>query len=273
MTVLDRMLSLAPDELRAVEDHLRQRYASIFTDTAIRDHLADYVGPTFARNVLSALQSAVPAGASVLDIGCGFGSFVLVAREAGYDARGVELEPFEVAFAQRRLAVLRPADDPQAVYAQKDARELSDTGARFGAVTMWNVLEHIDRADDVIATAATLLAKGGFLFVVCPNYAAFRQEAHYHVPWPPLLPRGLASRYLRWLGRDPSFFETSIFYRTNWGVLRALAKAGLEPYDFYGTVSMVPGRRTAGRMLRNPRHVIDYFNPFRSSVVLAARKP
>lgn len=273
MSVLDRMLSLEPAEIAAVEGHLRQRYASIFTEGAINDHLADYVGPTFAGNVIGALKSAVQAGASVLDIGCGFGSFVLVAREEGFDARGVELEPFEVAFARRRLAVLRPQDDPERVYTQGDARELADTGARFGAITMWNVLEHIDRADDVIATAARLLSSGGFLFVICPNYAAFRQEAHYHVPWPPLLPRAIASRYLRWLGRDPAFFESSIFYRTNWGVLRSLARAGLEPYDFYGTVSMVLGRKTAGRMIRSPRHVLAYFNPFRSSVVVAARKP
>jgi hypothetical protein len=66
------------------------------------------------------------------------------------------------------------------------------------------------------------------LFVVCPNYAALRKEAHYHVPWLPFFPRHLASGYLRALGRNPGFFEEHIYYCANWGVLRALRDLGMR---------------------------------------------
>ena len=44
-------------------------------------------------------------------------------------------------------------------------------------------------------------------------------------------PRGLASRYLTAIGRDPAFFESSIFPCTNRGVIRQLRAVGLEPTD------------------------------------------
>ena len=76
------------------------------------------------------------------------------------------------------------------------------------------------------AEAIRVLKPGGLLYVVCPNYAALRREAHYHVLWLPLMPRRIASRYLRWRGRNPAFFEQHIYYRTNTGVTAFLRRHG-----------------------------------------------
>ena len=40
--------------------------------------------------ILSFLRPHVRPGARVLDVGCGFGSFLLRAREAGYAVAGIE---------------------------------------------------------------------------------------------------------------------------------------------------------------------------------------
>lgn len=264
---------LSPDIEAELSRHLRESYRDIFTDEAISSHIRDYVGMAFADSIVGVVADSLRESDRILDIGSGFGSFVLAARNRGLNAMGVEISDYEVAFARRRLSVLRPADDPEAVYMLNDAREICAEHHSFGAVTLWNVLEHIDDTDRVIQTASELLKPGGAVFVICPNYAAFRQEAHYHVPWLPLLPRTLASRYLKLMKRDPGFFETSIFYRTNWGVMRSLLAAGFELYDFSATQSMAPGRKTLRRMIRHPLHVLAYFNPFKESVVLAARKP
>ncbi len=264
---------LSPDIEAELRRHLRDSYRDIFTDEAISAHIRDYVGMTFADSIVGVVADSLRGSVRILDIGSGFGSFVLACRNRGLNAMGVEISDYEVAFARRRLSVLRPDDDAESVYVLNDARELRGERNSFGAVTLWNVLEHIDNADRVIRTASELLEPGGALFVICPNYAAFRQEAHYHVPWLPMLPRTLASRYLKLMKRDPGFFETSIFYRTNWGVMRSLSAAGLELYDFSATQSMAPGRKTLRRMIRHPQHVLAYYNPFKESVVLAARKP
>lgn len=263
---------LSPEIEAELGRHLRDSYRSVFTDEAISSHIRDYVGMTFADSVVGMVADSLRDSDRILDIGSGFGSFVLACRNRGLNAMGVEISEYEIAFARRRLSVLRPDDDAESVYLLNDARQLRGERNSFGAITLWNVLEHIDDADRVIRTAADLLMPGGALFVICPNYAAFRQEAHYHVPWLPLLPRTLASLYLKSIGRDPGFFETSIFYRTNWGVMRSLSAAGFELYDFSATLSMMPGRKTLRRMVRHPQHVLAYYNPFKESVVLAARK-
>lgn len=261
-----------PAEEVALLDYLRSLYAGVFSEESIRAHMTDYVGLTFVDQVAPTVARAVPAGGRVLDIGSGFGSFVLAARALGLDACGIEIAPFEVAFARLRLARARPQDDAEAVYRCGDALELAAEAGAFDAVTLWNVLEHIGDGDALLARVARLLKTGGAIFIICPNYAAIRPEAHYQVPWYPFFPRRLASAYLRWNGYDPRYFETSIFYRTNWGVMRALRRAGFELYDFSASFSMALTLRHGLTVLRHPVGYLRYYNPMKESVVLAARK-
>jgi SAM-dependent methyltransferase len=261
-----------PAEDAALMAYLRSLYSGVFPEASIQAHITDYVGLTFADQVAPTVARAVPANGRVLDIGCGFGSFVLAARMLGLDAYGVEIAPFEVEFARQRLSRARPQDDAELVYRQGNALALVAEEGALDAITLWNVLEHIGDGDALLALAARLLKPGGAIFIICPNYAAFRDEAHYQLPWYPLLPRSLASAYLRRRGRDPSYFETSIFYRTNWGVMRALRRAGFELYDFSAAFSMAVTPRRALTMLRYPKGYLSYYNPMKESVVLAARK-
>ena len=152
---------------------------------------------------------------------------------------------------------------------QDDVSRLGGAEASLDAVTLWNVIEHVADGYSLLRACARLLKPGGIAYVICPNYAAWRQEAHYHVPWPPLLPRPLASRYLRTLGKDPTYFEQEIFYRTNWQVLRWLARLGLEAYDL---TAMSPMTITTRRLWCDRKTLLDFYNPFRESVVLSARK-
>jgi hypothetical protein len=73
-----------------------------------------------------------------------------------------------------------------------------------------------------------VLRRGGSLFVEAPNYAAFRREAHYHVPWAPALRGRLASRWLRLLGRDPRFFEEAVRPCTWRDAVHELRSVGFE---------------------------------------------
>jgi 2-polyprenyl-3-methyl-5-hydroxy-6-metoxy-1,4-benzoquinol methylase len=261
---------LTEQEHRCVLAHLRQRYANVFTDDAIESHIRDYVGYTFADAMVPIVSLRTPASGKILDIGSGFGSFVLRARQKRFDAVGIELAPFEVKVARQRLRRIRPDDDPESVYRIGDIRTLGVAAESVDTVTLWNVLEHVDDASAVLRSTWHMLRPDGWVYVICPNYAAFRQEAHYHVPWYPLFPRWLASRYLRQIGRDPTYFENEIFYRTNWGVLRSLKRIGFELHDFSGAS---PLRLCLTGLRRQPKHFLDYYNPFRESVVLSARKP
>jgi MPBQ/MSBQ methyltransferase len=217
-------------ELEALE-HLRSQYSGVFTHEAIEQHLREHVGMDAANDLLDLVRSRRPDARRVLDVGCGYGSFVLAACCAGLEAFGLEPAEFELQWARRRLADIRPEADPAAVYLRADAASVPFRTESFDAVCFWNVIEHLPNAGLALAEAARVLRPGGSLFLIAPNYAAFRREAHYHVPWLPLLPRRAAVAYLRALGRNPSFYEEDVYPATMLGTVRTLGRLGLELRD------------------------------------------
>lgn len=262
-------------EVDEVVAYLHGLYSGAFTEESIRNHFDNYVGFAYASYTTAVVRAHLPAGAKLLDIGCGFGSTVIAARNAGIDAAGVEIAPFEVDFARRRLARMRPQDDPQAVFRLGDATRLDQPDGSLDAVAFWNVLEHIEDCEAMLRAAWRMLKPGGRAYIECPNYAARRLEAHYHVPWDPELrhDRAKAADYLRSQGRDPTYFLTSIFCRTNEEVLGVLKRIGFEPLDHSDEASMAISARNIVAMLRNPRRFLRFHNPGRQSITLVARKP
>lgn len=214
-----------------LRQHLRAQYEGVLDDRGIERHIHDYVGLDTASGLVDMVRRQTGLAGRWLDVGSGYGSFVLAARARGIDARGIELEPFEVSFARARLKDFRPSEAGTDIYAQGSALALPWLPSEFDVVTLWNVLEHVPDADAALTEAIRVLKPGGVLYIVCPNYAAIRREAHYHVLWPSLLPRRAASMYLRWRGRNPSFFERHIFYRTNTAVTRFLRRHGMTLFD------------------------------------------
>ena len=274
-------------ERRRVLDHLRAEYSGVFSEPVIQAHIEEYVELRPAFELVSVVLQRTGTVGDALDVGCGYGSFVFAAREQGINAVGIDLARFELDFARRRLAAARPVDDPGAVYLRGDALALPFSEASFDVVTLWNVLEHVPDCELALREAARVMRPGGWLFAVAPNYAAFRQEAHYHVPWLPLLPRRIASRYLRALGRDPSFFQQNVHYSTNRGVRRTVRRLGLQLVD--GRIEKLRSpevianprvRRAIGaldrvavtRMLPPVIHA-QAGNPVRTVIAIEARKP
>jgi len=255
-------------EREEVAQYLEREYAGVFGPAEIAFHLSAHVGDGFADYACQVIAAATPAWGRVLDVGAGFGSFVVLARNRGFDAVGTEVAAYETAFARRRLERLRPADLPEQVFLEGGIFNPKLDERRFDAITFWNVLEHIEDIRPIIARAVELLTPGGAIYALCPNYAAFRNEAHYQVPWRPFLSRAAALQRLRDHGKDPRFFETSIFQRTSWEVMREMARNGLRLYDRMNTIPM-----RAGTLITAPGRFFDFYNPMRPSVELSARKP
>ena len=215
------------DEEISLRDYIEKQYTGVFSAAAMDAHIRDYVGFTFSDSIAPLVARQIPGG-RVLDIGAGFGAFVISARRLGLEAVGVEIAPFEVEYAKIRLEKEMPGLDPACVYYLGDGHTVPFDNTSFEAVTLWNVLEHVPDSERLLKEAARVLKPNGIVFIICPNYAAFRQEAHYLLPWWPLLPRKIASIYLRARGRNPRFFETNIFYRTNREVQHVLKRLGMQ---------------------------------------------
>lgn len=235
-----------------VLDYLSKQYERVFPPGHLEVHVENHLGMNVAEELVDVVLAEAAVGAQILDVGCGFGSFVLAARDRGLAAIGLDVASFELEVARSRLAMLRPEDDSQSVFVEGDGLSLPFPDDAFEAVTLWNVIEHVPDSHKLLEEATRVLQPGGLLFAIAPNYAAFRREAHYQLPWAPLLPRPLASRYLTMVGRSPSFFDEQIHYCTNAGVRRSLKQLGVTATDIVEAKLRQPdliGRSSVRRLL------------------------
>jgi SAM-dependent methyltransferase len=217
---------LSADLSAKIKAHLDASYAGMFTPEAIRAHLDEFVGGNEAAGFWQQIQPLLGGQKKILDIGSGYGAFVLTARQNGYDAIGLELAEFDNQCARVRLVQIEPNADASKIFVLGSALALPFPDESFDIVTFWNVIEHVPDYNKALSEAARVLKKGGHIVIEAPNYASFRKEAHYHVPWLPFFPKSLASLYLKALGRNPSFLNNDIYYCTVSGVTRSLHKNG-----------------------------------------------
>ncbi|HXF12766.1 MAG TPA: methyltransferase domain-containing protein [Terriglobales bacterium] len=96
-------------------------------------------------------------------------------------------------------------------------------------VVLDQVIEHVQNQTSVLNEALRVLKPGGAIYVACPNYLRF-YEPHYKVLFFPLLPKFLASFYLRMRRRDPVLLR-QLTYTTNRRVRRLLRKLNLQFMD------------------------------------------
>ncbi len=101
----------------------------------------------------------LPREPDVVDVGCGDGFFLSLV--GGTRKRGLELNPDAVRRAREKGLDVREGLLPV----------LQDASA--DAVTMFQVLEHVERPAEVLRDAARVLRPGGRLFIAVPNDEAY----------------------------------------------------------------------------------------------------
>ncbi|MBS0481789.1 MAG: methionine biosynthesis protein MetW [Proteobacteria bacterium] len=131
---------------------------------------------------LAIIAANVAPGCRVLDVGCGDGALMAALRdERGIDARGMELDPHNVALCVARgLSVIQGDAD-------SDLVEYPDAG--FDYAILSQTLQTTKRPDRVLDE---LLRIGRKAFVSFPNFAHWRVRAslmwHGRMPVTRLLP-------------------------------------------------------------------------------------
>jgi SAM-dependent methyltransferase len=141
-------------ELAAMYEDPRYHESAYFQNTG-RDYREDAPEIRIYRRGLADL-AALGARGRLLDVGCGAGVFLDLARRAGWEASGVELST-------------RHAEAARATFGaevwQGDFLAAPFADGAFAAITMWDFLEHVVDPRAVLARAHRLLAPGGVLLV------------------------------------------------------------------------------------------------------------
>ena len=167
------------------------------------------------------VRGLLAPGARMLDIGCGRGTLIRMARDAGFEAFGLERAS--------------PEEHPLPYVFYKDLEECRFPDGHFQLVTLWHVLEHLRDPLTSLREIHRILAPGGWFSVAVPNFGGAQAQAAgphwFHLD----LPRHL------WHFRRR-------------GLESLLAKAGFRAsrcstlsfeYDWYGTLQSWMNRALA----------------------------
>ncbi|HET7231346.1 MAG TPA: class I SAM-dependent methyltransferase [Longimicrobium sp.] len=151
-----------PEAMPALPDYFGRMYDQRWSAEWMETEFVSGYKDLIFRTVLRGLEERMPAPGrrTLLDLGAHVGRLMHVAAGRGWAAEGVELNPSTAAYAAKATGL--PVH-------RMDARELSSTGRRWGAVTLIDVLEHIPEPVQALEAARGVLAPGGWIAVKVPH--------------------------------------------------------------------------------------------------------
>jgi SAM-dependent methyltransferase len=103
---------------------------------------------------LNLLEQFAPRRGYLLDYGCAVGLFAKVAADAGWNAMGYERSEWAADYARQKLGLN---------IVTGDGSEALPFDGTLDAVTLWDVIEHLDNPRGVISALSRSLKPGGLL--------------------------------------------------------------------------------------------------------------
>jgi 2-polyprenyl-3-methyl-5-hydroxy-6-metoxy-1,4-benzoquinol methylase len=169
------------------------------------DYIADRakISKTFTRR-MAEIEKRLGRKGRLLDIGCATGFALDVARERGWETRGIEVSQFASEYARSELGL------------DVSSRPLKEAGLEqegFDVITMWDYIEHSPDPAGEFEIANRLLRSGGLLVLTTPDIAS--------------LPARISGR--RWMGIKQ---EEHLFYFSPDTIGSLLKKHSFEPSHF-----------------------------------------
>ncbi len=135
---------------------IRGAYIADGTDVELEERVGRRRSHEFRR----VLDSFPDGPGRLLDVGCGYGFFLKMAEERGWEAVGIDLDPKGIAYAKERLQVNALLGD---------FRDFNFGEASFDLVTLWKVMECVPDPLELLRHHGPVLREGGTVFIRTQN--------------------------------------------------------------------------------------------------------
>lgn len=136
----------------------------------------DYLSPITIKRYHELMDQMEPYRKTnkLLDVGCGIGYFLEVAKERGWEVYGTEYTDEAVSICEEKgIKMQKGKLDPKYYDAES-----------FDVITSFEVIEHINNPLEELGNFSSLLRKGGVVYVTTPNFNSllrYRLKAAYNV--------------------------------------------------------------------------------------------
>ncbi|MGZ9225498.1 MAG: class I SAM-dependent methyltransferase [Anaerolineales bacterium] len=175
-----------------------------------------------------------PGNAEVLDIGCGGGLFLSLLKREGANVVGIELSDSRAQYARTKHNLEIHKHPIESDFWQKGHAN------HFDAVTLWDVIEHVNYPFETLQSACNVLKEGGLLLIDTPCRDGFYHrvgEITYRLSGG-RFPTFLNAMYSSHLFGHKQIFSTiemkSLFESVGLEVIELRKFHELSfPYDFY----------------------------------------
>jgi len=176
------------------------------------------------------LVGQIPAGAQVLDLGCGNGSFISLYRDRGWHLHGTDFSSTGIEIAKQNF----PDIDFILADASSPAGDIAERVGLVDLIISTEVIEHLYNPRGFLKNAYDLLKPGGLFVVTTPYHGYLKNlmlavtgsmDKHYTVLWdhghikfwsPATLSQALTESGFRDLkmvgaGRLPGLWKSMVF--------------------------------------------------------------
>ena len=182
-------------------------------------------------------------GMTILELGCGTGSFTGELARSGADVTAIDVSPELLEIARANWSA------PNVRYEIQNAYALTYSDATFDSIVGSSVLHHLE-IEEALREIYRVLKPGGTIYFTEPNMMNPQIAIQKNVPW-----------IKRRLGDSPD--ETAFF---RWSLRRLLEQTGygdiqIEPFDFLHPKTPVPlidPLNAIGRFLENMPVVSEF---------------
>jgi 2-polyprenyl-3-methyl-5-hydroxy-6-metoxy-1,4-benzoquinol methylase len=240
------------------------------SDIAYIERMLQSNNARFSHQVSEVLKLGDIRGKTALDIGCGGGLFLSKLRDAGAKVMGIELSDSRAHYAQDHMKLQIEKRTIESAYwaSKKD---------HFDIVTLWDVIEHVNRPGLTLESAARVLKPGGHILIDTPCRDAFY---HRFGAFTYRLTGGIFPTFLNAMYSAHLFGHKQIF--ATWELRKALEDCNLEvlkiekfhelsfPHDFY--LKKIFKSDLIVKLIAPSVNIALMLFPIRNKMIVVARK-